>query len=43
VIAEGELEQRVNLIKEKFEIKEGDVEADIPLPDFWGGWRVIPM
>jgi pyridoxamine-phosphate oxidase len=43
VIAEGELEQQVDQIKEQFGIKEGDVEADIPLPDFWGGWRVIPM
>jgi pyridoxamine-phosphate oxidase len=41
-IAEGELDQQINQIKDRFGIKEGDVEADIPLPDHWGGWRVIP-
>jgi pyridoxamine-phosphate oxidase len=41
-IAEGELDQQINQIRERFGIKEGDVEADIPLPDHWGGWRVIP-
>ena len=42
VIAEDELDQKVNQIKERFGVKEGDVEADIPLPDHWGGWRLIP-
>jgi pyridoxamine-phosphate oxidase len=42
-IAEGELDQQINRIKERFGVKDGDVEADIPLPDHWGGWRVIPM
>lgn len=42
VIAEGELDQQVEQIKERFGVKEGDVEADIPLPDHWGGWRLIP-
>jgi pyridoxamine-phosphate oxidase len=42
-IAEGELDQQINRIKERFGVKEGDVEADIPLPDHWGGWRVIPL
>jgi pyridoxamine-phosphate oxidase len=41
-IPEGELDQRVNHIKERFGVKEGDVDADIPLPDHWGGWRVLP-
>lgn len=41
-IAEGDLDQQINRIKELFGVKEGDVEADIPLPDHWGGWRVIP-
>jgi pyridoxamine-phosphate oxidase len=41
-IAEGELDQQINQIKERFGVKEGDVEGDIPLPDHWGGWRVIP-
>ena len=42
VIAEDELDQQVNQIKERFGIKEGDVDADISLPDHWGGWRLIP-
>jgi pyridoxamine-phosphate oxidase len=42
-IADSELDQQVNRIKERFGVKEGDVEADIPLPDHWGGWRVIPL
>ncbi|KAI9512372.1 hypothetical protein F5148DRAFT_1162814 [Russula earlei] len=41
-IAEGELDHQINQIKKKFGVKEGDVDADIPLPDHWGGWRVIP-
>jgi pyridoxamine-phosphate oxidase len=41
-IPEGELDQRVNQIKERFGVKEGDIDADIPLPDHWGGWRVLP-
>jgi pyridoxamine-phosphate oxidase len=38
VIAEGELDQKVKQIEERFGVNE----ADIPLPDHWGGWRVIP-
>ena len=41
-IAEGELDQQLTQIKNRFGVKEGNVEADIPLPDHWGGWRVIP-
>jgi pyridoxine/pyridoxamine 5'-phosphate oxidase len=42
VIAEDDIDQQVNKIKERFGVKEGDDEADIPLPDHWGGWRLIP-
>jgi pyridoxamine-phosphate oxidase len=42
VIAEDDIDQQVNQIKERFGVKEGDDEADIPLPDHWGGWRLIP-
>ncbi|KAI0252332.1 pyridoxamine 5'-phosphate oxidase [Lactifluus subvellereus] len=42
VIAEGELDQQIKQIEERFGVKEGDVDADIPLPDHWGGWRIIP-
>ncbi|EJC98972.1 pyridoxamine 5'-phosphate oxidase [Fomitiporia mediterranea MF3/22] len=44
VIAEGEISQRFQETREKFGVKDGQTdEADIPLPDFWGGWRVIPL
>lgn len=43
VVAEGEVAQRFKEVREQFNVKEGQTEdADIPLPDFWGGWRVIP-
>jgi pyridoxamine-phosphate oxidase len=42
VIAEGELDQKIKQIEDRFGVNEADVEADIPLPDYWGGWRVIP-
>jgi pyridoxamine-phosphate oxidase len=43
VIVDGELDEQINQIKERFGVKDGDLEADIPLPDHWGGWRVIPL
>ncbi|KAL5501312.1 PDX3 [Sanghuangporus vaninii] len=43
VVEEGELSKRYNEVKNSFGVKEGQLEADIPLPDFWGGWRVIPF
>lgn len=42
VVDEGEVNARLEKVREKFGVKEGDKEADIPLPEFWGGWRVIP-
>ncbi|KAI0304464.1 pyridoxamine 5'-phosphate oxidase [Multifurca ochricompacta] len=43
VIAESELDQQIKIIEERFGVKEGgDQEVDIPLPNHWGGWRVIP-
>jgi pyridoxamine-phosphate oxidase len=42
VIAEDQLDQQIKQIEERFGVKEGDVDADIPLPDHWGGWRIIP-
>lgn len=37
VIDEAELEERLKSISDRFSDRE------VPAPDFWGGWRVIPM
>ncbi|EKM79364.1 hypothetical protein AGABI1DRAFT_113935 [Agaricus bisporus var. burnettii JB137-S8] len=42
VIDEHTLEDRMKKVKEKFRVKDGDEETEVPLPEFWGGWRVIP-
>lgn len=42
-VEENELDMRVEEIRQKFGIKDGATEGEIPLPDFWGGWRVVPM
>ena len=44
VIEEGEIEQRLEKYKLRFHINEGDPSSvQIPVPDFWGGWRVVPQ
>lgn len=44
VIVEGEIEQRLEKYRQKFHVSEGDPSsAQIPAPDFWGGWRVVPQ
>lgn len=42
VVDEGEVNARLEKLQERFGVKEDDKEANVPLPDFWGGWRVIP-
>ena len=43
VIEEGEIEQRLEKYKQRFHVDEGDPSlVQIPAPDFWGGWRVVP-
>lgn len=37
VIQEGDLEEHLNRVKIRFR------GGEVPPPDFWGGWRVIPM
>lgn len=44
VIGEGEIEQRLEKYRQRFHVDEGDSSsAQIPVPDFWGGWRVVPQ
>ncbi|KDQ62540.1 hypothetical protein JAAARDRAFT_122547 [Jaapia argillacea MUCL 33604] len=42
VVGENELAERMEKMKEKFGVKDGDKDGDVPLPEFWGGWRVVP-
>ncbi|KAI0269790.1 pyridoxamine 5'-phosphate oxidase [Gloeopeniophorella convolvens] len=42
-VAEGELDQRIKEIEERFGVKDNVENADIPLPEFWGGWRIVPV
>jgi len=44
VIGEGEIGQRLEKYRQRFHVNEADPSsAQIPLPDFWGGWRVVPL
>jgi pyridoxamine-phosphate oxidase len=42
IVAEGELNARLEKLGERFGIRDGD-EGDVPAPVFWGGWRVVPL
>ncbi|KAJ6585149.1 pyridoxamine 5'-phosphate oxidase [Mycena capillaripes] len=49
VVGEGEVFARLDRLKARFgvdgdteEAANPDTDVDIPLPDFWGGWRVVP-
>ena len=41
VVGENEVQERYSALEERFAVKEGD-NPQVPLPDFWGGWRIIP-
>jgi len=42
VVGEGEVHARLERLEERFGVHDGDQDNDIPVPDFWGGWRVVP-
>ena len=42
VISEEYLDSRLHKLQERFGIRDGQGDAVLPTPDFWGGWRVIP-
>jgi pyridoxamine-phosphate oxidase len=41
VVGEKELAERVKEAVEKFGVQGG--EGEVPKPEFWGGWRVVPQ
>lgn len=43
VVKDGEVQDRLDNIKAKFGITGEEKESDVPVPDFWGGWRIIPQ
>lgn len=42
VVGEYDLANRLAKFQEQFGVQASDEEGDVPVPDFWGGWRVIP-
>jgi len=42
VIGESELDSRLKKLQDRFRVHESQDGGDVPTPDFWGGWRVIP-
>ena len=42
VVGEGEVQMRLKEVQERFRVGEGVEDGDVPLPEFWGGWRVDP-
>ncbi|KAJ7698760.1 pyridoxamine 5'-phosphate oxidase [Mycena olivaceomarginata] len=42
VVAEGEVHARLEKVRARFGASEGAPDPEIPLPEFWGGWRVVP-
>lgn len=41
VVGEEELAERVKEVEKRFGVQDG--EDEVPKPEFWGGWRVVPQ
>ncbi|CAE6456795.1 unnamed protein product [Rhizoctonia solani] len=39
VVEEGEMDKRLAEVEERFKGLDG---TEVPRPDFWGGWRIVP-
>ena len=39
VVGDGEVLERLEKVKKRF---DGSEDTLVPLPEFWGGWRVVP-
>jgi pyridoxamine-phosphate oxidase len=42
VVQEDEVRQKLEEVMQRFNANEKSENAQIPLPEFWGGWRIIP-
>ncbi|KAJ7644004.1 pyridoxamine 5'-phosphate oxidase [Roridomyces roridus] len=42
IVAEGEVSSRLDDVRARFGVEGDPTDADIPIPEFWGGWRVVP-
>ncbi|KAH8104570.1 pyridoxamine 5'-phosphate oxidase [Cristinia sonorae] len=43
VVGEGEVKIWLQQVKERFHVQDETIDTvDVPLPEFWGGWRVVP-
>ena len=42
VVGEDNVRDRLHKLEQRFGVQSGD-PYDVPLPEFWGGWRVIPQ
>ena len=40
VVGEEELAERVKEVEKRFGVQDGE---EVPKPEFWGGWRVVPQ
>jgi pyridoxamine 5'-phosphate oxidase len=43
VVGEGDLEGRLKSLEERFKGDGGEIAGEVPCPEFWGGWRVVPL
>jgi pyridoxamine-phosphate oxidase len=42
VVEDGQVQDRLEKIKQRFNVTGEEADADVPVPDFWGGWRIVP-
>jgi pyridoxamine-phosphate oxidase len=43
VIGEGEIQNRVKEIEKQFGVNDAGERSGIPVPPYWGGWKVTPL
>ena len=42
VVDEEELSSKLEEVQARLGVDQSQSEAEVPLPEFWGGWRVLP-